>query len=65
FGWWTENVSTRLAGWGAVMAEKYKLEEKKKPAQILHLVHQLLGVMSVTISSNVLSVDCWPCNPLS
>ncbi len=25
FGWWTENVSTRIAGWGEMLAEKAKL----------------------------------------
>ncbi len=25
FGWWTENVSTRIAGWGEVLADKMKL----------------------------------------
>ncbi|MDR1756160.1 MAG: oligopeptide transporter, OPT family [Culturomica sp.] len=25
FGWWTENVSTRIAGWGEVLADKLKL----------------------------------------
>ncbi len=25
FGWWTEEVSTRLAGWGVALADKFKL----------------------------------------
>ncbi|MCD8172956.1 MAG: oligopeptide transporter, OPT family [Alistipes sp.] len=25
FGWWTEEVSTRLAGWGLALADKFKL----------------------------------------
>lgn len=25
FGWWTENVSTRVFGWGEVLADKFKL----------------------------------------
>ncbi|MCC8018322.1 MAG: oligopeptide transporter, OPT family [Rikenellaceae bacterium] len=25
FGWWTEEVSTRIAGWGEVLADKFKL----------------------------------------
>ncbi len=49
FGWWTENVSTRLAGWGAVMAEKYKLVFKVNTGAAVLGLGYIIGLPYATI----------------
>ena len=49
FGWWTENVSTRLAGWGAVLAEKYKLVFKVNTGAAVLGLGYIIGLPYATI----------------
>ena len=49
FGWWTENFSTRLAGWGAVLAEKYKLVFKVNTGAAVLGLGYIIGLPYATI----------------
>ena len=49
FGWWTENVFTRLAGWGVVLAEKYKLVFKVNTGAAVLGLGYIIGLPYATI----------------
>lgn len=49
FGWWTENVSTRLAEWGTALADKYKVLFKVNTGAAVLGLGYIIGLPYATI----------------
>lgn len=49
FGWWTETVTTRLMGWGEVLADKFKLVFKVNTGAAVLGLGYIIGLKYVAI----------------
>ncbi|MFC4666189.1 OPT family oligopeptide transporter [Falsiporphyromonas endometrii] len=49
FGWWTENVSTRIAEWGTALADKYKVLFKVNTGAAVLGLGYIIGLPYATI----------------
>lgn len=49
FGWWTENVSTRIAGWGETLADQYKVVFKVNSGAALLGLGYIIGLKYAAI----------------